>query len=286
MVPEFKPATTLVTEKAPHSSLADDLDELAHKIKEEHGNVARALHRGFVHACAAGELLTRAKAKARHGKWLSWLRDECEISGRSASLYMRLAENRETIERQIGNAVADLTLRGAVKLLSPPRQSDPLAEESAADGAGSGAGPAVDLMAIKDRPKSSKTKRRRCALNAGGPSISSTGSPSPADTARSNSAESPAVRPTDDDGNYEVFKSRWVQYCEADFAALPATMQTRFVTEVLGKSVPSGDTARPMPPASALASVELAAMMAALFPAPMGPEQINARLAALHRGEN
>jgi hypothetical protein len=67
-----------------------------------------------MHARAAGELLIQAKAKAGHGKWLPWLRDECEISVRTASLYMRLAKNRGGIDDQIGNAVADLTLRVAL----------------------------------------------------------------------------------------------------------------------------------------------------------------------------
>jgi hypothetical protein len=49
----------------------------------------------------------------------------------------------------------------------------------------------------------------------------------PTDPAPSNSAEPPAVRRLDGDGNYEVLKSRWVEYCEADFAALPAATQTR-----------------------------------------------------------
>jgi hypothetical protein len=197
-----------------------------------------------------------------------------------------MAENRGGIEDQIGNGVADLTLRGAMKLLSAPRQSDPLAEEGAEGGAGTVAGPAVDPMAIKDQRKSSKTKRRRCASNAGGSSIPSTESPSPADAAPSNSAEPPAVRRADGDGNYEVLKSRWVQHCEADFAALPAATQTRFVTEVLGMSVPSGDTSRPVSPPSPPLSVQLAAMVAAIPGPAIGPEQINARMAALLREEN
>ena len=74
---------------------------------------------------------------------------------------------------------------------------------------------------------SSETKRRRRALNAAGPSIPGTGNPSPGDPAPTNSAEPPAVRRTDGDGNYESFKSRWIQYCAADFAALPADLSER-----------------------------------------------------------
>ena len=93
-------------------------------------------------------------------------------------------------------------------------------------------------------------------VNADGPSIPSTGSPSSADP-QSSSAEPPGLRRTNGDGNFEAFRSRWVQYCEADFAALPAETQTRFVTEVLNLSVPSGD---PSPPSLPF-SVQLASMM-------------------------
>jgi hypothetical protein len=101
-------------------------------------------------------------------------------------------------------------------------------------------------------------------VNADGPSIPSTGSPSSADPAPSNSAEPSALRRANGDENYEAFRSRWVQYCEADFAALPAAMQTRFVTEVLGMSVPYGGTSRPVSPPPPPFSVELAAMMRGL----------------------
>jgi hypothetical protein len=256
MEPEPKFEITSVAQRGPESFLAD-LDELAERIKDEHSSVASALHQGFMHACSAGELLIQARAKAGHGKWLSWLQDECELSVRTASLYVRLAKHRVAIEAQIGNAAADLTLRGAIKLLSSPRKADPHAEEMAEGSAGTV--PAGDPMAIRDARKILKTKKRRCALNADGPSIPRTGSPS-ADPAPSSSAEPPALRCTNGDGNFEAFKLRWVQYCEAAFAALPPAMQTRFVTEVLSMSVPSGDTSRPVSPPLPPFSVQLGAM--------------------------
>jgi hypothetical protein len=139
---------------------------------------------------------------------------------------------------------------------------------------------------IVDRAVAGEKVSAAKAQNAGGPSIPSTGSPSPADPAPSNSAEPPAVRRTDGDGNYEVLKSRWVQYCEADFAALPAATQMRFVTEVLGMSVPSGDTSRPVSPPSPPLSVQLAAMVAAIPMPAISPAEINARNATLLRQEN
>jgi hypothetical protein len=87
--------------------------------------------------------------------------------------------------------------------------------------------------------------------------------PKPADNldVLSSSAEPPGPRHTNGDGNFEAFKSRWAQCCEADFAALPPEMKTRFVTEVLNMSVPSGDTSCPVSPPSLPFSVQAAAMM-------------------------
>jgi Protein of unknown function (DUF3102) len=82
-----------------------------------------SLKRGLEHAMAAGALLIEAKALLKHGQWLPWLRDHCAMSDRTARLYTRLAKNRAQIEGQIGN-VADLSVRGAVALIAPPKQSE------------------------------------------------------------------------------------------------------------------------------------------------------------------
>jgi hypothetical protein len=46
-----------------------------------------------------------------------------------------------------------------------------------------------------------------------------------------------ALRRTDDEKQYEAFKARWVKYCQADFAALPAAMQSKFASELLAEAV-------------------------------------------------
>jgi hypothetical protein len=46
-----------------------------------------------------------------------------------------------------------------------------------------------------------------------------------------------ALRRTDDEKQYEDFEARWEQYCGAAFAALPAAMQSKFASELLGKAV-------------------------------------------------
>jgi hypothetical protein len=51
------------------------------------------------------------------GNGCSWLRDHCSISERTAQLYMRVGKNRDEIEGQMRNGVADLSLNEAAALL-------------------------------------------------------------------------------------------------------------------------------------------------------------------------
>jgi hypothetical protein len=94
------------------------LDDLAARIRTEHTAVGTALKESLEHAMAAGDLLIDAKGKVAHGEWLPWLRDRCQMSERTAQLYMRVAKNRREIEdEQKRNGVADLSLNEAAALL-------------------------------------------------------------------------------------------------------------------------------------------------------------------------
>jgi hypothetical protein len=98
-------------------SRSNSLTDLAARIKAEHQATSDALKDSVQHAIKAGELLLEAKEQLKHGQWLPWLSEHCEISERSAQLYMRVAKNKETIEEQIRNGVADLSLNQAAALL-------------------------------------------------------------------------------------------------------------------------------------------------------------------------
>ena len=78
-----------------------------------------ALKDSVRHAIEAGSLLLEAKEQLKHGQWLPWLRDHCIMSERTAQLYMRCGvRSCETIEKQIGNGVADLSLNEAAAMLA------------------------------------------------------------------------------------------------------------------------------------------------------------------------
>src|SRR5262245_22663359 len=74
-------------------------------------------------ALDAGDALIAAKAAVGHGRWLPWLKKECDLSSRQAERYMTLARGRKTLEASEANStcVSNLTLAGALKRLGPPR---------------------------------------------------------------------------------------------------------------------------------------------------------------------
>jgi Protein of unknown function (DUF3102) len=84
------------------------LAHLAASIQREHELCAAAIERGCEHAINAGRLLLEAKAQLKHGRWLPWLRDNCQIATRTAQVYMQLTRLAPNAQR-----VADLPLRRA-----------------------------------------------------------------------------------------------------------------------------------------------------------------------------
>jgi hypothetical protein len=114
---------TTMTETVTPKALSET--ELANRIKvciAELKKAAPATQHALLRAFEAGELLIQAqKEYGQHGLWKSWLNTNCELSERTAQLYMQLAEGRSKVEAELakkdGATVADLSLRGALSLL-------------------------------------------------------------------------------------------------------------------------------------------------------------------------
>jgi hypothetical protein len=99
-----------------------NLAALAARIRAEHEATAISMVRSIEHAMAAGDLLIQAKKQLKHGQWLPWLEQHCKISDRTAQRYIQLARHRSLLEAN-PSSVADLTLQGALELISAPRTS-------------------------------------------------------------------------------------------------------------------------------------------------------------------
>lgn len=93
---------------------------LASEINAEHQACMQAAGKAIEHAMRAGDLLSEAKSKCQHGEWQEWLAQNFDASPRTARAYMRLAENRQTIEAK-RQSVATLGVADAISLIAAPR---------------------------------------------------------------------------------------------------------------------------------------------------------------------
>jgi hypothetical protein len=114
-------------------------EALAPKINQAHASAIEATQTALSYAIDAGEMLNQAKKLMPHGEWQTWLVEHCpDISDRTARLYMLLAKNATKLEeaaKQNGNGVADLSIRGAAKLLKKPNY-DPAEKASKKESSG------------------------------------------------------------------------------------------------------------------------------------------------------
>jgi hypothetical protein len=117
-----------------HKLTAEQLTKNASLINAAHRAVVSANKTSIEKAIEAGTILKACKDSVEHGEWSKWLYDNCrDISDETARLYMRLADPKnapklEAAAKQNGNAVADLSVRGAAKLI----RATPTEEQKAA----------------------------------------------------------------------------------------------------------------------------------------------------------
>jgi Protein of unknown function (DUF3102) len=87
------------------------LPVLAADIRAERALHVAAVEASIEHAIKCGELLIEAKAMLnKHGEWLPWLHEHCELSERTAQRYMRIARNKNRPMADLGIGAADRML--------------------------------------------------------------------------------------------------------------------------------------------------------------------------------
>jgi lipopolysaccharide biosynthesis regulator YciM len=107
------------------------LKQLAAEINRTYQQIIDGEKKSIEYATEIGEMLIAAKKQhGEHGRWLDWLKAECpNIAETTATLYMRIAKNGDAlaaVAEANGQRVADLTIRGAAKLLAkPPTNGSP-----------------------------------------------------------------------------------------------------------------------------------------------------------------
>jgi Protein of unknown function (DUF3102) len=110
--------------------------ELVKGIKTALSQMASSFRQSVKSAIEAGEMLREAKAR-RRGDFGSWLEDNFKLSRATATRYMKLAEHRQDIEREL-LTMSNYTLADAYKLIGLSKPN-PTSNDSGDDDDGDGA---------------------------------------------------------------------------------------------------------------------------------------------------
>jgi hypothetical protein len=104
------------------------IDTLAAEINHYHAKCEEAVGQAVAYAMEAGDRLAKVKDGLGHGEWLPWLEKNFKGTPRTAQAYMRVAANRGELEMR--SSASHLSLRGALRELSAPREEDEVEEDS------------------------------------------------------------------------------------------------------------------------------------------------------------
>jgi hypothetical protein len=96
------------------------LDDLATKINNAHYQVEQAFSSAMNHALEAGDFLLKVKKQVSHGGFAPWIRNNCEFADRMARAYMSVAVQFPKLPDEERQRVADMSLRGVLKLFASP----------------------------------------------------------------------------------------------------------------------------------------------------------------------
>jgi hypothetical protein len=98
------------------------LENLAAEINDYHAKCEEAVGQAVSYAMEAGDRLAKVKEGLGHGEWLPWLEKNFKGTPRTAQAYMRIASNRKELEMR--STASHLSIRGALKELSAPKEED------------------------------------------------------------------------------------------------------------------------------------------------------------------
>lgn len=114
------------------------LDELAGAINEAHEAAQGAIRDSLLHAKVAGERLIEAKERVKeavgHGHWGTWLKENCDVSERTAQYYMQIARDFAKLTESNPQAIAEMTMEAAIDRLAEARRASNQSSPPGKDG--------------------------------------------------------------------------------------------------------------------------------------------------------
>lgn len=110
-----------------------------HKVLGGHTTNLQAAYKMAVgEAVACGEILINAKALCKHGQWMDWLKQNAQVSDKTAQRYMRLAEKKEIVTNMNTQNLTEVYI--ALGLVKNPNESESAVETQSASTARKGGG--------------------------------------------------------------------------------------------------------------------------------------------------
>ena len=106
-------AANIITET---QNVKPECESLTAQIQAAHQAICSAGRNMLREAFTAGAALFKLKKLIPRGESSHYLRRHCDLSERTARIYMQFAEHRDLIEAKVQHA-ADLSLRGALRLI-------------------------------------------------------------------------------------------------------------------------------------------------------------------------
>ena len=103
---------------------AHDLPTLAARVRAAHADCEASLQKGLDYALECGRYLIEAKSQVPYGEWITWVRDQCEMSEQLAQRYMRVAKHWPRLTEEADTSrVTHLSFRQALELIARNAQA-------------------------------------------------------------------------------------------------------------------------------------------------------------------
>ena len=143
------------------SNSAASLSDLARGFCAEHAAVVQASNDVLNHVLAAGRFLIEAQGIVPKGQWAGWVSRSCEVSYRTARLYMQVTRAYEANGNGVASDLAGLSLRGLIRALASPRQANEVRRRH------SRPVPAIPELSSLAWANASRAKRARFVFESG-----------------------------------------------------------------------------------------------------------------------
>jgi hypothetical protein len=116
----------------PALPVVSDLSADTAKVKREYGEIKKAMKDVVQKAMNLGAFFKQKKDEIPYGRFLKWVKQDCEMSYKTVERYMELAANRQHLDHLSLDTMSNLTINGALRLIAKATKGGGKAEDDEA----------------------------------------------------------------------------------------------------------------------------------------------------------